>query len=238
MAPIQFGALVYQYQAIDVVGPIDLITNCSQEFLGYVTKHVVIDNSTIERAPQIEVHHIGDMEEPIQLASSNYRIQRTVSVEDCPELDCLLIGGPMPEGFKFPDSYVEFIRRHIAAGKLLFTTCTGAYALATTGLLDGKNATTNNVEYNQIAAEFPRVKWTRTTKWVIDGNIWTASGAVAGMDMIAHWVKESFGLDVLIAGAMGLDYEPRDINGLHTVFPQRFDVNGKQISTTVFPYHE
>ncbi|KAK3074891.1 hypothetical protein LTR53_002281 [Teratosphaeriaceae sp. CCFEE 6253] len=214
MAPIKIGALVYDYQAIDVVGPFDLLSNCSKASLGYVKKHVVVDDATFDKAPEFEFHHIGDNPDAIPLLSSAYRIQRTVAIEDCPELDCLLIGGPMPEGFAFPDSYVDFIRRHVAAGKTLFTTCTGAYALATTGVLDGKRATANNVEYNQIAAEFPKVLWTRETKWVVDGNIWTGGGAVAGMDMLAHWIKQSFGLEVLIVGAMGLDYEPRDIDAV------------------------
>ena len=95
------------------------------------------------------------------------------------------------------------------------------YALATTGLLDGRNATVNNSEYNQIAAEFPQVKWSREKTWVVDGNIWTSGGAMAGMDMIAHWIKVNLGLDVLIAGASCLDYEPRDIDGMNKVLPQR-----------------
>ncbi|KAK3072539.1 hypothetical protein LTR53_006638 [Teratosphaeriaceae sp. CCFEE 6253] len=210
MAPIKFGALVYDYQAIDVVGPFDLLSNCSKASLGYVKKHVVVDDVTFDKAPEFEFHHIGDNPDAIPLLSSAYRIQRTVAIEGCSELGCLLIGGPMPEGFAFPDSYVDFIRRHVAAGKTLFTTCTGAYALATTGVLDGKRATANNLEYNQIAAEFPKVQWTRET---------------------------NFGLEVLIAGAMGLDYEPRDIDGRYTVFPQRCGESGKQISTTVFPCH-
>ena len=140
----------------------------------------------------------------------------------------------MPEGFKFPSDYVKLIKRHIESGKTLFATCTGAYALATTGLLNGRNATVNNSEYNQIAAESPQVRWSGEKRWVVDRNIWTSGGAMAGMDMIAHWIKETFALDVLIAGARCLDYEPRDIDGMHTVILQRYDSEGKHVSTHVF----
>lgn len=44
--------------------------------------------------------------------------------------------------------------------------------------------------------------------------IWTGSEVVAGMDMVAHWIKENFGLDVLIQAGLSLDYEPRDIRGM------------------------
>ena len=83
--------------------------------------------------------------------------------------------------------YVDLIKRHAAAGKLIFTTCTGASALATTGVLDGKNATVNHVEFNYVKRTFPKVKWSKEKQWVVDDNIWTAGGAVAGMDMLAHW---------------------------------------------------
>jgi transcriptional regulator GlxA family with amidase domain len=69
----------------------------------------------------------------------------------------------------------------------------------------------------------------------VDGNIWTGSGAVAGMDMIAHWLKENYGLDVLMAGAAGLDFEPRDVQGgLDTVLEQRHDKRGKRLSPHEF----
>jgi transcriptional regulator GlxA family with amidase domain len=162
----------------------------------------------------------------------------TTTIDECPELDCLLLGGPNPESFKLHPKYAEFIRRHVAAGKLLFTTCTGAFVAASAGVLDGKNATINHVEYEWVKKRFPQVNWTKEKQWVVDGNLWTGSGAVAGMDMIAHWIKESFGLDVLTAGALGLDFEPRDIDGLLTVLPKRYNADGKQISTHVYKYYD
>lgn len=234
MAPVVFGALLFNYQAIDIVGPFDILNSSSKPILQFVDSQMGLDKTLIDRAPEFVFHHIGETLEPVTLLTSNYIVKPTTTVDDCPELDALLIGGTIPEGFSFPQSYVDFIKRHHKAGKLIFTTCTGAAALATTGVLDGKNATVNNVEYDWIAKEFPKVKWTKAKKWIIDGNIWTGSGASAGIDMFAHWIKENYGLDVLKAGALNLDYEPRDVDGLYTVFPQRFDKSGKQISTSIF----
>lgn len=115
--------------------------------------------------------------------------------------------------------------------------CTGAFVAALAGVLDGKNATINHVEYEWVKKRFPQVKWTME-QWVVDGNIWTGSGAVAGMDMVSHWIKENYGLDVLTAGALGLDFEPRDVDGLFTVLPKRYDANGKQISTHVYKHYD
>ncbi|RFU80107.1 hypothetical protein TARUN_2113 [Trichoderma arundinaceum] len=237
MARIQFGALVYDYQTIDVVGPIDLLGSACKELMEGLQYFGPIDKATIERAPQFDFHHIGITRDPVLLTSS-VSIVPTTTVDECPELDILLIGGPNPVGFELHPKYTEFIRNHVAAGKLLFTNCTGSSVVAATGILDGKIATVNNIEFEYAKRQFPNVKWTMEKKWAIDGNIWTAAGAVAGMDMIAHWLKENYGLDVLIQAALMLDYEPRDIDGLFNVIPKRYNAKGQQISTHVFSYHE
>lgn len=236
MNTTKIGVLVYEYQALDVVGPSDLLFNCNKWVIEYFSRHLPspIDSHTIEKAPNFEVYHISETMEPSTLMTSGLRIIPKVTLDDCRVIDCLLIGGPMPETFVMPSRYPDFIKRHVAAGEVVWTACTGAMALAQTGVLDSRNATVNNIEYRWITKEYPKVTWTREKKWVVDGSIWTSRGAVAGMYMIAEWIRKTYGLDVLIAGCKGLDFEPRDIDGLHTVIPHRFDKNGKQIATTAF----
>jgi transcriptional regulator GlxA family with amidase domain len=236
MSRIQIGTLIYDFQAIDVVGPFDLLNSIRRDFLKALRFFGPIDDATMARAPEFDFHHIGITRDPVPLLSSSFKIAPTTTLEECPELDILLIGGPAQD-FKLAPEYAEFIRRHVAAGKLLFTTCTGSFVVASTGVLDGKNATVNNVEYEYFKKRYPQVKWTREKKWVVEGNIWTGSGAIAGMDMIAHWIKENYGLEVLIEACKSLDYEPRDIDGLFTVLPKRYDSQGNQVPALEFLYH-
>ncbi|RYP80006.1 hypothetical protein DL769_002675 [Monosporascus sp. CRB-8-3] len=238
MAPIHVGCPVYDYQVIDVIGVTDLLSSASKEIMSFCKRFRPIDDATFARAPQFVFHHIGITLEPVRLATSGVSLVPTTTVEDCPELDILLIGGPDPVTFELHPKFADLVRRHVAAGKVLFTNCTGAAVAASTGALDGRNATVNHVEYEWVKRRYPKVNWSKETKWVVDGNIWTASGAVAGMDMVAHWLKEKFGLDVLTEGGINLDYEPRNAEGLFEVFPKRYDSNGKQISTHVHSYHD
>jgi transcriptional regulator GlxA family with amidase domain len=232
---IHFGSLVYEYQTMDIAGPFDFINLASRHVAEYGYSHGAVSKETVDKSPSFVFHHIAETLEPVKLMTSGFMITPTDTLDDHPELDYLLIGGPMPETFEFAPKYVDFIKQHHAAGKTIFTTCTGASALASTGILDGKNATVNNVEYNWITKKYPNVNWSKDKKWVIDGNIWTGGGVVAGMDMFAHWLEKTYGKDVMIAAAMQLDFEPRDINGMIGVVPLRYDASGKQISTTVFP---
>lgn len=71
--------------------------------------------------------------------------------------------------------YILKIRRT----KNILTTCTGAMWLASSGVLDGKKATTNRMFLGMVAKMYPNVEW-QDQRWVVDGKIWTSGGAFAG----------------------------------------------------------
>ena len=60
---------------------------------------------------------------------------------------------------------------------------------------------------------YPEVKWTKEKQWVVDGQFWTSGGASAGMDMMAEWVKEGYGEELLEWSLEVLDFERRDVEG-------------------------
>lgn len=75
-------------------------------------------------------------------------------------------------------------------------------------------------------AKFPKVLWTDEKQWVVsgpNGQYWTAGGACAGMDMMAHWVVEKYGMEISRLAWASLDFEPRDVNGKR-VLPQQHGV--------------
>ena len=65
--------------------------------------------------------------------------------------------------------------------------------VAASGILDGIEATTNHGLVPIAQQMQPKVKWTTEKQWVVSegGKFWTAGGACAGMDMMAHWVSTS-----------------------------------------------
>ncbi|KAF9872410.1 DJ-1/PfpI family protein [Colletotrichum karsti] len=237
MPHLNVGSLVYEYQAIDVIGILDLLNSGSKALAKGLSVYAPISAKVTAEAPEINFHHIGTNLDAVTVIGG-LKIAPTVTIDDAPEIDILVVGGPNLVDFTLKPEFAEYIRRHIAAGKLVFTNCTGAGVVAMTGALDGRNATINNVEYEWAKKQYPNVKWTKEKKWVVDGNIWTAAGAVTGMDMVAHWLQQTYGSDVMMLATMGLDFEPRDVNGVQSVIPKRYDSSGKQISTHVFTYYD
>ncbi len=212
MAPIQFGVLLIPFQLMDVAGPLDVLSSSSIPYLK-LGESFGFPASLAERGIDIEFHHIGESMEPVT-HTAGFKSTPTTTCATCPKLDHLLIGGPEPSFFqKMPPTIANFIRERAKEVETVFTTCSGGMVAAAVGLLDGLNATTNHGAVPLAMQMFPDVKWTREKQWVTDGKFWTAGGACAGMDMMAHWVMENYGKEVAEAGFIALDFEPRDVKG-------------------------
>lgn len=112
------------------------------------------------------------------------------------KFDVILIsGGTSTRAVTKDAGYMAFIKTKALEADYVLSVCTGAYILAATGMLDGKNATTNKRAFGVISSTFPRVNWQRKARWVVDGNLWTSSGIAAGIDLgrafVAHLHNET-----------------------------------------------
>jgi transcriptional regulator GlxA family with amidase domain len=87
------------------------------------------------------------------------------------------------------------------------TTCTGAMWLASSGVLNGKKATTNRGALVVAKQIHPEVDW-QDERWTIDGKFWTAGGAGAGVDMVATYIKEHFEKPIVDFTLAVLDCDP------------------------------
>jgi len=221
MAPIQFGILMIPYQTIDVAGPVDILFNSSKALFESLDASGLLPPGLLDKALDIEFHYIGDTMNPVTL-TGNARALPTVTCDECPALDYLLVGGPDPVNYRLSRRFIEFLQAYAKTGNVMFTTCTGGLCVAEAGILDGKSATTNHEVLQLAQMRYPQVQW-KKEQWVVDGQFWTAGGACTGMDMIAHWVIEKCGMELAKFGFGTLDYEPRDLVG-NRVLPQQHGV--------------
>lgn len=73
---------------------------------------------------------------------------------------------------------------------LITSVCTGALFLAKAGLLNGKKATTNRAALDLLENTYPEIEVIRDVKYVDQGNIVTAAGISAGINMSLLVVKK------------------------------------------------
>ena len=84
------------------------------------------------------------------------------------------------------------LRAH-ARGARLVTICSGVFALARTGLLDSRSATTHWARAEQLRREFPQVRVEPDRLYVDHGDVATSAGAGAGIDLCLHLVRRDHG---------------------------------------------
>ncbi|WP_228218665.1 DJ-1/PfpI family protein, partial [Aromatoleum toluclasticum] len=79
-------------------------------------------------------------------------------------------------------------------GTRLAAISTGAFALAATGLLDGKRATTHWHYTKALAARHPLVRVDENVLFVDEGDVLTSAGAASGIDLCLHLVRRDHGV--------------------------------------------
>ncbi|WP_033294859.1 GlxA family transcriptional regulator [Amycolatopsis jejuensis] len=89
------------------------------------------------------------------------------------------------------------VRRALLAaherGARLVTICSGVFALARTGLLSGRSATTHWARAEQLQREFPDIRVEPDVLYVDHGDVATSAGAGAGIDLCLHLVRRDHG---------------------------------------------
>jgi transcriptional regulator GlxA family with amidase domain len=95
----------------------------------------------------------------------------------------------------------RWVEAQHAAGCLVCSVCGGAFLLAKTGLLNGRSATTHWTLSDTFADRFPGIQ-VRTEKMIIDdGDIITAGGVMAWVDLGLKLVDRFLGPTVMLETA-------------------------------------
>ena len=94
--------------------------------------------------------------------------------------------------------------RH-AAGTTVASVCTGALLLASSGILDGRRATTNPGALDDLRAH--GTIEVIEARVVDDGDILTAGAPACGIDLALHLLERYGGPELAEAGARELGYE-------------------------------
>ncbi|MBW8796458.1 MAG: helix-turn-helix domain-containing protein [Streptomyces sp.] len=81
----------------------------------------------------------------------------------------------------------------IRPGARIVSICTGAFALASAGMLDGRPATTHWALAPRFRRMFPQVALDPDVLFIDDGDVLTSAGAASGIDVCLHIVRSDHG---------------------------------------------
>jgi transcriptional regulator GlxA family with amidase domain len=92
-----------------------------------------------------------------------------------------------------PAGVVSWLRSHYAGGTKLASVCSGAFILAETGLVAGRTVSTHRICAESLAKRFPEITVDTNQRIIDDGDIITAGGFLAWVDVGLLLVDRLFG---------------------------------------------
>ncbi|AIQ12343.1 DJ-1/PfpI family protein [Paenibacillus durus] len=201
------GILVFDgVDAFDFVGPAEIFSLVRLSKEDVLQMQLSLDQTA--RKP-FDIKYVSENGAPVT-ASNNLIIQPDFSMDDAPSFDILIV----PGGFIKPINRVmgskktiQWIINHSHEAQLVASVCTGALLLASAGILNGKKATTNRAALDFMEQKFPEITVVRDSKFVDQGNVITAQGPAAGLNLAFYLVKKLFGEEVARLTANTLEYD-------------------------------
>ena len=181
------GAVVFPgFELLDVFGPL--------EMFGVLPDH-------------FDIVMLGEGDELVPSAQGP-RAAIDRSFEAPGRIDILLLPGGIGTRKEVTNSaMLGFLSRIYPDVEYLASICTGSGILAAAGLLNGRRATSNKRAFEWATGNSAAVTWVPEARWVEDGNVFTAAGVAAGIDMSLALIARLLGEDVATEAAQRTEYE-------------------------------
>lgn len=130
------------------------------------------------------------------VACSNGTVFRTdLGLEELGRDTMVLVCGGIDVAEAVSKPILNWLRREARRGAVIGGLCTGSYALAKAGLLDGRRATIHWENVDAFAEDFPDIELTKGV-FVIDGNRVTTAGGTASIDLMLRLIARDHGEDL------------------------------------------
>lgn len=181
------GILVYDgYNTLDAIGPYQVLSQLMGAKVFLIAKEKgMVRNQT------------------------GLKVQVDTGIADVKQLDILVIPGGAAETFKLTKDTVvlNWIKQIDKTTTYTASVCTGAWILGATGLLQGKNATTNWYRAEEMMNSYGATF--KEERWVKDGKYWTGAGVTAGLDMSLAIINDLMGEKYTQGVMLDLEYDPQ-----------------------------
>ncbi len=197
-ASFTIGLVLFEgAEELDWVGPFEVFTMALETA------------KNAEAASRIRVVLISESGTTLQ-GAKGMRCEVDASFEEAPRLDLLLIPGGIGTRREMKnDVMLDFLRKQAGEVAWLTSVCTGSAVLQRAGLTRGRRITTHWAylpTLRESAGDETEVL--SHVRYVRDGNLVTAAGVSAGIDMALWLVGEIFGVAHARKTQRAMEYDP------------------------------
>jgi len=186
--PITLDVIVYPgFKAMEAIGPMSVFE--------YANLHL----QRRHRLPGYDVRIASDQLGPVPsdtlMSLTATKVINTLALPD----SAIIVGARhIQAALGDGTAIVDWVRAVTPRIGRLASLCSGAFFLASAGVLDGKRATTHWSVADRLQADFPAIDVQPDAIFIHSDNIWTSAGVTAGMDLALAFVEEDFGRDLAL----------------------------------------
>ncbi|MFD6162500.1 GlxA family transcriptional regulator [Nocardia sp. NPDC060256] len=174
--PHAVGVLVFPgVTLLDVAGPSEVCTEANRLGADYRITLISPDGAPVRSSTGLRFD--------VDRAAGDIRRLDTLVVPGSEEL----VAAPVPT------ELVCAVTRLAERTQRIASVCTGAFALAAAGLLDGRRATTHWRHATALQRRNPGIQVEPDAIFITDGPIMTSAGITAGIDLTLHLVEQDHG---------------------------------------------
>lgn len=151
------------------------------------------------------VYTVAEYARPI-ISQDFLSINPEYTLNNAPPPDIVVVPGGGVSYITYRSTVLDWLREAAAQAQVVLSVCTGAFVLASAGLLDGLHATTWYAAIDDLRQAAPGTVVHDDRRYVDNGKIITAAGVSAGIDAALYIVSRLQGERVARSAARYMEY--------------------------------
>lgn len=152
------------------------------------------------QAPLFQIQLLG-LSKEISQRNGLFTIAPDALISEVKKTDLIIIPamhGDLEEAIKMNEAFMPWIVAQRKQGAEIASLCIGAFFLAATGLLDGKQCATHWLLANQFRQMFPQVNLVDDKILTDDDGIYTSGGAYSFLNLLVYLIEKYAGREIAI----------------------------------------
>ncbi|MEZ5705779.1 MAG: DJ-1/PfpI family protein [Burkholderiaceae bacterium] len=187
-----------EVEALDLAGPYEVFTTASR----------VAMRDTPANATPFNVSCVARSPAPVR-ARAGLTVVPDHDFFNAPAVDVLIVPGGVVQAAMEDHDTIHWIARTHRSTRVTASVCTGAFLLATSGVLNEGAATTHWEDQADLARQFPSLAVRSGVRWIEQqkGKLWTSGGISAGIDMSLALVARLTGEPLAMRTAKQMEFQ-------------------------------
>lgn len=178
------------------------------EELDFVGPWEVFKMARESKPEDFELLMVAESDKPVR-CRGGMRVVPDVTTANCPKLDVILIPGGQGTRVEVENKpLLAWIAKTAAGCQWVTSVCTGAMLLTAAGPARGKRVTTHWGFVESLRARKEASEVLADARYVQDGNVVTAAGVSAGIDMALWLIGQWHGPDFARQVQRFMEYDP------------------------------